>query len=101
VFVSAKIITGSTTTYGSGQYILSLPVTAYDADDGQVLGLQLRDVSSGQLYAGQARILSGGTTASLWLQGPNEDLDSFSQGGPITLATGDIIRIFGSYEAAA
>lgn len=99
VTCNIKIITGSTTAYGTGQYIIGLPITARDADDGQILNFQLRDVSSGQLYQGHARILSGGVTASLWLQGPNEDLDGFSQGGPITLGTGDIIQVWGTYEA--
>lgn len=101
VHVSAKVIGGSTTTWGSGHYVLSLPVAAYEADDGQVLNMQVRDVSSGQLYPGHARILTGGTTASLWVSGPDADLDQLQQGGTITLATGDYIRIWGTYEAAS
>lgn len=101
VHVSGKIIGGSNTSWGSGQYVVGLPVQAYEADDGQVLQMQVRDVSTGQLYAGQARILSGGLTASLWAQGPNEDLDAFAQGSLFTLATGDYIRWWGTYEAAS
>lgn len=101
VEVSGKIIMGSTTTYGSGQYVVGLPVQAYEADDGQVLNLQMRDVSTGNLYAGHARILTGGLTASCWVQSTNADLNGLSQGGPITLATGDIIRWWGTYEAAS
>jgi hypothetical protein len=100
VHVSAKIIMGSSTSYGSGQYSLSLPVAALTDNDGQVLSCEVRDVSTGEIYQGHARVFSS-TSASLRVQGTGADMNAVSQGGPITLATGDVIRIFGTYEAAS
>lgn len=100
VHVSAKIIMGSSTTYGSGQYSLSLPVAALTDDDGQVLMCEIRDASTGELYQGHARIF-GPTAASLRVQSTGDDMNAVTQGGPITLAAGDVIRMFGTYEAAS
>ncbi len=100
VNVNAKIITGSSTTYGSGTYLIGLPVPALTDDDGQVLMCEVRDVSTGEIYQGHARITDP-TTASLRVQGTAEDMNVVTQGVPVTFGAGDIIRIFGTYEAAS
>ncbi|MFI0481748.1 hypothetical protein [Actinomadura sp. 9N215] len=97
VTFAAEIIMGSTTAFGNGNYSLSLPVNARTANPTQYLMTRVGDASSGQAYAGQTGALLQ-TTVPLQVQGA-ADLDGVTNTVPITLASGDTIRTFGTYEA--
>jgi hypothetical protein len=102
VFFAAEVITGSTTTYGSGNYSLSLPIAPRTTTPTQYVQSRVGDASSGQAYAGQSGALvdtpSPGA-APIQVQGA-ADLDNVTPTSPITFATGDQLRLFGMYEAA-
>lgn len=98
VFLRASITMGSTTTYGSGQYILSLPVTAAAGS------IQLADAFyfNGTNYRGYARMPAGATTLSLFA--PNTTAGAadrvVSSTVPFTFASTNSISVSGCYEAA-
>jgi hypothetical protein len=87
-----KLTMGSTTTYGTGTWYLSLPVApkAYDVN---AFPCQMFD-SSGSAWW-QAGAFS--QSAGLFLM---YDQTAVSATGPWTWATGDFLVISGSYEAA-
>lgn len=96
----AEITMGSTTTYGSGQYKISLPVAAKTTQT-QFCNSHIFDTSTGFRWFGQAE-LSAGTTAALltYIGTADGSYRTISSNQPITLATGDKLSIWGTYEAA-
>jgi hypothetical protein len=95
VFFRIKLTTGSTSTYGTSAYALSLPVTVASGARWAFSGF-LQDSSTGSVYA-----ITGGatsTTASLY-NATASPLTGVSATAPFTFATGDTIDIQGWYEA--
>lgn len=97
--VSISIIMGSTTTYGSGTWSLSLPNTLVGTMRFPFTGIA-RDTSAGQFYplrtAGSVAplgLMCDGTTAG----GP---LRSVTPTIPFTFANTDELHLFGTYETA-
>lgn len=99
VTVAIKLTMGSTTTYGGGQWTLTLPVTAQLAVLPQVLFGRTFDTSAPNAYIALGHISSGGFM-SLETQGTASDTDVMQQGAPVTFASGDFVTIQGTYEAA-
>lgn len=96
----AQITMGSTTTYGSAQWTLSLPVLAATATTlRQTIPGRIWDSSPASAWGAQSWILSPGDAMSLEAQGPS-NVQALTQGFPITFATGDIVHFQGTYEAA-
>ena len=105
VFVRVRIKMGSTTTYGTGDYRIDLPVTAKTTgwQNGDPLGLfQAYDATATAIYGGQVLWLSstqvsaayyGNIAGTLFLSNVNKD-------NPFTLATNDEIKFYFTYEAA-
>lgn len=100
-------IAGTTTTYGTGTYVWSLPVTAkntVDANSFPPIGTWTgRDVSAAAQYGGILSLIS--TTAFYWglshsilVVGAQANLISVST--PFTWADTDKYECFGMYEAA-
>jgi hypothetical protein len=98
VHFAAHIVAGSTTTYGSGQYRISLPVNARTGNPQQLVQTRLWDNSASQAYAGQSVLSS--TYVSLSTQGVNADSDNVTPTVPFTFANGDELIACGAYEAA-
>lgn len=87
--------TGSTSTYGTGQYRWSLPVAA--AVTGYIFGNgTIVDISAGARFNRVALALTT-TTIDLMTEAAVE----VGQTVPMTWATGDIVNIQGVYESAA
>ncbi|MEI5036055.1 hypothetical protein RB201_35705 [Streptomyces sp. S1A(2023)] len=76
-FVSAIITSGSTTTYGSGNYLLSLPFVAANAG---VVYLGPARVSGVSTWLGHAFVNSGATTVGLTVNASNSN----AAGGNVT-----------------
>lgn len=93
----AHIQPGSSTTYGSGTYRVSLPVAPRAGNPSQILQVRVFDNSTGQAYMGQSTAAS--LTPTLTVQG-STNLDSAGPTTPITFAAGDSLQISGTYEAA-
>jgi hypothetical protein len=97
VWFRANVQTGSTTTYGSGTYSISIPVTSATANPNNTGHVRLSDSSAGQGYAGMGSI--GASAMTLTVQGAT-NLDNVTPTGPFTFANGDELRVWGFYEAA-
>lgn len=98
VVFAAKIAMGSTTTYGTGQYAVSLPLTANSGFPGVIAVFAQDSSASGAVHNGSG-FISTSTTASLFL---TTEAAGVAPGGytattPITFASGDIIHVFGVY----
>lgn len=93
------VIMGSTTTYGSGQYVLSLPVATAAPMRWHFTGI-LRDVSTGALAT--MNTAASGATLGLFCDPTTAGggLRVVSPTSPFTFASGDEIWLNGVYEAA-
>lgn len=89
-----SITMGTTTTYGSGAWSLSLPVAPAAILDVVAAGIIL-DASSGL----NIPITLHGATGSTF-KASRYDGTQLAHNGPILWATGDAIRFAGTYEAA-
>jgi hypothetical protein len=92
---SIDLVIGSTTTFGTNLYTLSLPSTV--ASNG-VCSAYFEDNSTGFRYAGAAGILSGGSILNPIVF--TNATSGFSATSPVTVATSDVARFSGVYEAA-
>jgi hypothetical protein len=93
------LIPGSTTTFGSGVYSFSLPVSAFA--DPTVLGAARGFNSGVAIFAGQA-IRNSSTTVRVELPTSAADnkMVNLTDASPWALKSADIITISGTYEAA-
>lgn len=89
------ILPGSTTTFGSGAYYLSAPVTMKSTNHVLSSGF-FGDSSAGTRYTLQATPAS---TTNLWVRYGASALD-FTATAPVTLANTDEIQLAFTYEAA-
>lgn len=97
--ISIRLVTGSTTTYGSGNYLFSVPVASAD------------DIVE---YVGAARLTAGGTYIGQTLLAANASAmnptfptaatpataTNMSPTTPIALASGHILRLTLTYQTA-
>lgn len=99
VFYRIKLVTGSTTTYGAGTYLFSLPPVTPHADSAFVGGdigrATIRDTSAAAHY-GRTAYLNTTTTLAL----VSDSAAVVTNLSPVTFASGDIITIHGFYQAA-
>jgi len=87
------ITTGSTTTYGTGIYSLSLPATPAAA---QVVIGEVYALNSGVGFQAGAVVVSG-STATVYFHGSG---NTWGATGPWTFKNGDYVKIRFRYEAA-
>ncbi|MFE3122371.1 hypothetical protein ACFXHD_03005 [Streptomyces hydrogenans] len=98
VTFSAKLTTGSSTTYGSGPWSISLPVQAAVTVD-MIGSVMVGDASGTSMYSmGAAYIPAGGQTASLYAGGVHDGA-LISATFPQTWAPGDRLWVSGTYRA--
>lgn len=95
-FVQIDLVTGSTTTYGSGGYSFSLPFTS--ASVGTRTGIA--HVFLSQRYLGQFHVASSATTGTLFFpaSGSVSNLTQAANNVPFTWANGLQLRITFEYE---
>jgi hypothetical protein len=104
VFFRINLTTGSTTTYGSGGYNITLPVTAQNAGVNTIIGNGYTiDASTGAYYhivgdTGDAPTKA--TFRTFDSSGALATLSGVGSTAPMTFANGDSILFIGSYEAA-
>lgn len=92
--VRVIVTMGSTTTYGTGSYAISLPVTPELIAAGHFMAY-VQDVSAGgTIYNGRG-FISGSTV--LLLNNDATITSTMTPTSPITFATGDLIHLFGVY----
>jgi len=98
------LTTGSTSTYGTGIYRISLPVNAQNVNVNTIIGNGYTvDVSAGTFFqiVGDTGDGAGVVTFRNFVStGTFAFLGTLLQNSPMTFATGDQILFIGSYEAA-
>lgn len=100
LFFRTQITAGSTTTYGSGAYVLSLPATAASGTD-QLVDAMAFDSSTGFLYRGIGRISAGAATITRtqFVDGAASSA-GWTTTVPFTMASGDQVWFTGAIEVA-
>ncbi|KOG81231.1 MULTISPECIES: hypothetical protein [Streptomyces] len=101
VHLSITLTWGSTTTPGSGNLSFSLPTPAAASLPG-VLSATCTTTGSVNFLVGAAPLGNGtSSTGTIWLANPGTigDWNAWAAGGP-TLAAGDIVRVYGTYQSA-
>jgi hypothetical protein len=99
VHLYIELTMGSTTTYGSGNYRLSLPITSEANRLWNLPGISW-DTSAGAAYEDITGIVTGASTiVELYTlaAGVGSSLSVITNGTPITFATGDKLVINGVY----
>ena len=96
VTATISITAGSTTTYGSGYWIFTLPFTA-DTTVSPIGAAQVLDSSTGTIYSGHAIHVSS-TTMVVYTHNTTAAVGAAV---PMTWATSDTLRFTLTYEAAA
>ncbi len=99
VHFRVKLLMGSTTTYGTGSYLLSPPANAAGAAYDATGSVIIHDASAGGRYLG-ITWLSDNAHFRLLHQaaaGLSQDVTNTS---PMTFATSDEIHVAGTYEAS-
>ncbi|PVD01353.1 hypothetical protein [Streptomyces sp. CS014] len=101
VHVYGALTFGSTTNTGTGSLTMGLPVQAASASPG-VLSITCSRTGSQNFLLGASPISNNATSlGTMWLANPSTigDWNSWTDGAP-TLAAGDIMRYYGTYQAA-
>lgn len=100
VIVQINLVAGSTTTFGTGNYSFSLPVTAGTTGLAETGAAQLLGVDR---WSGTVIISSAATTVSPFvpISNVNTRSDFITGTRPETLASGAQIRMGFTYEAAS
>lgn len=93
----ANLTAGSTSTYGSGSYFLSLPVPARFTSIS--IGTAILSSGGGTYYIGVAQALSA-TTASIFWQSSTGSALRWGVSTPFTFASGNTADLQFVYEAA-
>ncbi|MGW7239743.1 hypothetical protein [Streptomyces sp. NPDC054804] len=104
VVVSLVLTVGSTTTFGSGNLNFSLPATVSSAAAGAVLNCSVSRTGTQNFVVGAAPLTnSGTTTATMWFASTSTtgDWDAWTTNTPWTVAAGDVIRVWGTYQASS
>jgi hypothetical protein len=99
VHFEATMIMGSTSTYGTGSWTMTLPVaTATKSTTGNAV-LRFYDSSAGANYVGVGQIGSADTAARFFAQ--SGSTANIATGVPFVWAASDEFRLSGTYEAAS
>lgn len=100
VMFRVVITMGSTTTYGTGEWTLTLPYSATTAVNGPAFNGVARDVSASASYLVIGE-LSGASTLRMRITGGASGvLTSLTATAPFTWANTDTLLVSGVYEAA-
>ena len=96
-FFNGILTTGGTTTYGTGTYTFSLPVTwtAVSAVGTEIGTGRVFDTSTSTRYIASVEVGTSGTVITLGTHAATTDISGTV---PVTLASGDIIRWAGVVE---
>jgi len=104
VHFRVKITMGSTTTYGSGGYSIGLPVAHNHGAESAIGRVHMLDSSGPSRYAAYAYTVSANSD-TVFLSYTNAAAAQNTSSGitataPFTWASGDILTVTGTYEAA-
>lgn len=102
---AVQMVVGTTTTYGSGNLNVSLPVGAATVAGGSpgVIEAAISRSTTPNFAVGRAPIPNGSaTTGTIWMPSVVNagDWDAWTFNTPWTIANGDVVRVYGTYQAA-
>lgn len=86
------------TSFGTGQYYMTLPFNAKYEE--YIRGGHLHDASTNKFYSIAAQVTAGSNQIKLFSTASNGDEVAFTSSVPINLATADDFHVSGSYIAA-
>lgn len=98
VHVAINVVAGSTTTFGTGNYNLSLPVSAISGIR-MTIGVYINDVGT-QFYVGEGVINSGTTFETIAVGSSATGPTFWSPTTPFTFGNADTFVVSGTYFAA-
>lgn len=99
VHFTAKVVMGTTTSYGSGAWTITVPVTPLNK--GRVpLNVLMADLSAGTLYQGLCYILNTATGTLVRISATTGAQTAINATSPFTWASTDELVVSGTYEAA-
>ncbi|MFK0151207.1 hypothetical protein ACIQVK_03880 [Streptomyces sp. NPDC090493] len=104
VIMSLTFTIGSTTTFGSGNLSFTLPATGAAASNGVALNASASRTGTQNFVMGAMPLTNNATTTStIWFASTSTsgDWDAWTASVPWTLAAGDIVRVWGQYQAAS
>lgn len=104
VHMSLQLTLGSSTTMGSGNISFSLPVTAASAAGGKGLTVAISRAGTPNFAMGGCPVGNNATTTgTIWMPSVSTtgDWDAWTSLTPWSLAAGDIVRIWGTYQSAS
>lgn len=90
---------GSTTTYGTGNYNFSIPLTA-NTTVTATANCRVLDASATSAYFGHGTVFSTTVIPQTGTTGSPAVLSTVTNTSPMTFATSDEVRIWGTYEAS-
>ena len=99
VIAEVTLFPGSTTTYGSGSWAFSLPVTSATKSTTGLVMARMFDTSTSANYCGVGQIGSNDTAARFIA--PSSGTNNVASTSPFTWASGDECRITMVYEASS
>lgn len=104
-YVSITLTIGSTTNKGTGTYKFTLPFTAATITDGSpgVLSATFSRTSTPNHGGGDSPIPNAATTTDfIWFPNPSivGDANVWTHAQPWVPATGDVFRVYGTYQTA-
>lgn len=97
VWWQAALTAGSTTTFGTGTYFLSLPVACSFAGNTPIGHVDL--IHAGSQYLGIATLQGSSTTAGFLTQAAAGASALVTATSPFTWASGDVLNLSGTYQA--
>ena len=97
VFLRIVLTMGSTSTFGTGAWSISLPVGAKASS---IIGALAEDSSASQRWAGQVRIITTSATGDNMRIVVADASGAVNSTVPFTWATSDSLILSGLYEAA-
>lgn len=95
-----RITMGSTTTYGTGEWLLSLPTPATTSTNGPLFMGVARDVSATASYLIVGELSGSSNLRMRVTGGAGGILASMTSAAPFAWASTDVLHLSGSYEAA-
>jgi hypothetical protein len=95
---SVALAMGSTTTFGTGSYNISLPVVAAALSVDQISSGIMVDISTGNRYVIAVAIASGSANARFFVSGITTQI---TESSPFTWASGDLLYFQFSYRCAS
>lgn len=104
VHMSLTLTVGSTTTFGSSNLNFTLPATGASSAGGTALSASVSKAGNPNFVLGAIPLTNNAVnTSTIWFASTSTtgDWDAWTTSTPWTLAAGDIVRVWGSYQAAS